>query len=91
MVNLNQYDCNLCSKSFSSRSLLTRHLKNHSAAGAAVGGGGDAVGPDERAAAELALARVTRPLGGGEGDEEGVLVWWADLNATDDVGEEVVL
>jgi len=56
----------------------------------AVGGGGDAVGPDERAAAELALARVTRPLGGGEGDEEGVLVWWADLNATDDVGEEVV-
>ena len=39
VVNLNQYDCNLCSKSFSSRSLLSRHLKNHSAAGAAVGGG----------------------------------------------------
>ena len=39
VVNLNQYDCNLCSKSFSSRSLLTRHLKNHSTAGAAVGGG----------------------------------------------------
>jgi len=29
VVNLNQYDCNLCSKSFSSKSLLTRHLKNH--------------------------------------------------------------
>jgi len=45
VVNLNQYDCNLCSKSFSSRSLLTRHLKNHSAAGAAVGGGGKANSP----------------------------------------------
>jgi len=36
VVNLNQYDCSVCSKNFSSRSLLTRHLKNHTAAGTAL-------------------------------------------------------
>ncbi len=34
-VTLNQFDCSLCSKSFTSRPLLTRHLKNHTTAAAA--------------------------------------------------------
>ena len=35
-MNLNQYDCSVCSRNFSSRSLLTRHLKNHTAAATAI-------------------------------------------------------